>query len=72
MNESETNDYSIRIADGGTALAFDRFCCFFFFVVVALCRSALFEMGNTRVIAAVYGPREVIPLILFVYLGVHV
>jgi ribonuclease PH len=29
-------------------------------------------MGNTRVIAAVYGPREVIPLILFVYLGVHV
>jgi len=44
----------------------------FFFVVVALCRSALFEMGNTRVIAAVYGPREVIPLILFVYLGVHV
>jgi len=43
-----------------------------FVVVVALCRSALFEMGNTRVIAAVYGPREVIPLILFVYLGVHV
>ena len=43
-----------------------------FVVVVALCRSALFEMGNTRVIAAVYGPREVIPLILFVYLGVRV
>jgi hypothetical protein len=28
-------------------------------------------MGNTRVIAAVYGPREVIPVILLVYLGVH-
>lgn len=23
------------------------------------CRSAVFEMGNTKVIAAVYGPREV-------------
>jgi hypothetical protein len=40
-------------------------------VFVALRRSALFEMGNTRVIAAVYGPREVIPVILLVYLGVH-
>lgn len=25
----------------------------------AECRSAMFEMGNTKVIAAVYGPREV-------------
>jgi hypothetical protein len=33
MNEDETNDYSIRIADSGTTLAFDRFYCFFVLVL---------------------------------------
>lgn len=49
-------------------LAFDR-------ILLSLRRSALFEMGNTRVIAAVYGPREVIPLdplLLLVCFRVHV
>lgn len=32
-------------------------------------RSAVFEMGNTKVIAAVYGPREV--LFLFNYLFIY-
>jgi hypothetical protein len=27
-------------------------------------RSAIFEMGNTKVIAAVYGPREVLYIII--------
>jgi ribonuclease PH len=40
-------------------LAFDRFCRR---LLLCALRSALFEMGNTRVIAAVYGPREVITI----------
>ena len=36
------------------------FCFLFLFFWWDLCRSAVFEMGNTKVIAAVYGPREVL------------
>lgn len=40
----------------------DVWCSLLIRILFALRRSALFEMGNTRVIAAVYGPREVILL----------
>jgi hypothetical protein len=49
-------------ADRCVVLASDRILP----VLAALRRSALFEMGNTRVIAAVYGPREVIPRSLLI------
>lgn len=49
-------------------LAFDPIALVF----VRLRRSALFEMGNTMVIAAVYGPREVVALPTLITLIAHI